>query len=139
MPKKSGYNTNLASEFHILSLLYRLDMDASLTLGNKKSVDIVVTRDKGDSITIDVKAVAGTVDWLVGSPGTTPKERHFVVLVSYEGKFADLGSIPRVWVLPHDEFLALVKVAKAPSTMHYISRKQVQALKNRESAWELLR
>lgn len=28
-----GYNTNLASEFFVLSILYRLGLDASLTLG----------------------------------------------------------------------------------------------------------
>jgi hypothetical protein len=36
------YNTNLASEFYVLSMLHRFGCDASLTLGNKKSVDIVV-------------------------------------------------------------------------------------------------
>ena len=51
MPKKTGtaeveptpqrgYNTNLASEFYVLSMLYRCGLDASLTLGNKKSVDV---------------------------------------------------------------------------------------------------
>lgn len=33
-------NTNLASEYFILSCLYRVDANAYLTLGNKKSVDI---------------------------------------------------------------------------------------------------
>ena len=37
-----GYNTNLASEFYVLSMLYRPGLDANLTLGNKKSVDIAV-------------------------------------------------------------------------------------------------
>ena len=37
----TNYNTNLASEFYVLSMLHRLGSDASLTLGNKKSVDIV--------------------------------------------------------------------------------------------------
>ena len=41
----SGYNTNLAAEFHVLSMLHRLGADATLTLGNKKGVDIVVVRD----------------------------------------------------------------------------------------------
>ena len=39
-----GYETNLASEFYILSVLHRLGVDATLTLGNKKSVDILVVR-----------------------------------------------------------------------------------------------
>ncbi len=38
------YNTNLASEFYVLSMLHRLGADASLTLGNKKAVDIIVVQ-----------------------------------------------------------------------------------------------
>jgi hypothetical protein len=51
------YNTNLAAEFYVLSMLHRLGADAGLTLGNKKAVDIVVTRERGVSRTIDVKGV----------------------------------------------------------------------------------
>ena len=52
------YNTNLAAEFYVLSMLHRLGFDASLTLGNKKAVDIVVVRDSGNVVTIDVKGLA---------------------------------------------------------------------------------
>jgi hypothetical protein len=45
--KKSAYNTNLAAEFYVLSVLHRLGFDANLTLGNKKSVDIAVIRGAG--------------------------------------------------------------------------------------------
>lgn len=61
--RKDGYDTNLASEFHVISLLHRLGLEANLTLGNKKAVDIVVVRRAGDAITIDVKAVAEKYDW----------------------------------------------------------------------------
>jgi hypothetical protein len=54
------YNTNLASEFYVLSMLHRLGYDALLTLGNKKSVDILLVRENDDVITIDVKGLAGT-------------------------------------------------------------------------------
>ena len=57
------YNTNLASEFYVLSMLHRLGADASLTLGNKKAVDIIVVREDETIITIDVKGVAGRYDW----------------------------------------------------------------------------
>ena len=39
------YDTNLAAEFHVLSMLHRLGADASLTLGNKKAVDIIVVNE----------------------------------------------------------------------------------------------
>lgn len=136
--KKNGYNTNLASEFHVISLLHRLGLDANLTLGNKKAVDIVVVRREGDAVTIDVKAVAGRVDWLVGNVPVVPKQNHFVVLLTYDGKFEDVHSTPRVWVLPHVEIIPLVKSAKSPSTMRYISRGDVTKLTQYEDAWHLI-
>jgi hypothetical protein len=122
-----------------MSVLYRLGLDANLTLGNKKAVDIVVVIAPGDTITIDVKAVAGAADWLVGSTMESPRERHFVVLFSYEGKFAELKELPNAWVLPHKEFLTLVKTAKAPSVLPYVSRAQVRKLEHRKDAWHLLK
>lgn len=136
--RKSGYNTNLASEFHVISLLHRFGLEANLTLGNKKAVDIVVVREAGDAATVDVKAVAGKVGWLVGNAGGSPRANHFVVLVTYDGKLKDLRSVPRVWVFPHAEFLDLVKNAKPPSTMKYVSRSQVTKLPDRENAWHLI-
>jgi hypothetical protein len=123
--KRSGYNTNLASEFHVLSLLHRRGLDANLTLGNKKAVDIVVVRHAGDTVTIDVKAVAGKVDWITGNVPDVPKPNHFVVLLTYDGKFEDIHFVPRAWVLPHEHLLRHVKSAKAPSTMKFVSRSEV--------------
>ena len=40
-------NTNLASEYYVISMLYRIGAEAYLTLGKKKSVDIVVKKGKG--------------------------------------------------------------------------------------------
>jgi hypothetical protein len=120
-----GYNTNLASEFYVLSMLYRLGFDANLTLGNKKSVDIAVVLGRGRAITVDVKAVAGKMDWLMGSSPNSPKPNHYVVLVSYDGRFGDAQQAPRCWVLPHHEVLPLVKTARGKGHMRFLSRKQV--------------
>jgi hypothetical protein len=137
--KRSGYGTNLASEFYVMSMLHRLGLNANLTLGNQKAVDIVVVRAPGDVITIDVKAVAGSVDWLVGSPEPQARAGHYVVLLTYDGKLADWQYRPRAWVLPHNDFLPLVKSAKAPSTMRFVSRSIVTKLTRYAENWELLR
>ncbi|MBI2185627.1 MAG: hypothetical protein HYU37_00725 [Acidobacteria bacterium] len=134
-----GYNTNLASEFHAMSVLYRLGLDANLTLGNKKAVDIVVVQSPGKTITIDVKAVAGRVDWLVGNAAGPARKGHFVVLLAYDGKFGQIEYQPKAWVLPHDEFLRLIRAAKAPSIMRYVRRSEVAQLAQRADAWHLLR
>lgn len=94
------YNTNLAAEFYVLSMLHRLGADATLTLGNKKGVDIVVVRDSGDAVTIDVKGVAKRYDWPAGNVQSPRPKRHFVVLVSFEGQIADPIVTPRCWVVP---------------------------------------
>lgn len=67
---RDRYDTNLASEFYVLAALHRLGADASLSLGNKKCVDITVVHEAGDTSTIDVKGVAGKHDWPVGNIGT---------------------------------------------------------------------
>jgi hypothetical protein len=122
-----GYNTNLASEFYVLSMLYRLGFDANLTLGNKKSVDIAVVLGPGHAITVDVKAVAGKWDWLMGSAPDSEKPNHHVVLVSYEGRFEDAQQAPRCWVLRHKEILPLVKTASGKGRMRYeLAEKLVQ-------------
>jgi len=55
-----SYNTNLASEYYVLATLYRLGFDAYITLGNKKSIDIILNLNDEKQITIDVKGLQGT-------------------------------------------------------------------------------
>ena len=95
----SGYNTNLASEFYILSVLYRLGAAANLSLGNKKSVDITVVKDAGKSITIDVKGLAGRTSWPVDNLKKV-NSNHFLVFVSYLGKISDPDVLPEVYIVP---------------------------------------
>ena len=96
------YNTNLAAEFYVLSVLHRLGAEANLTLGNKKSVDIVVVRGAGDTITIDVKDLAGKTSFPVDNV-RKGKEGHFIVLVCFLGKIEDTSTFPEVYVVPSVE------------------------------------
>lgn len=87
MSKK--YNTNLASEFYVLSCLHCLDIDASLTLGNKKSVDIIVIKENGNLITINVKGLAAKHEWPADNIASSNPDNHFIVLVRYENQIND--------------------------------------------------
>ena len=58
-----SYGTKLASEFYVLSVLHRIGAEPSLTLANKKAIDIYVPISPDEFITIDVKGVAGRYDW----------------------------------------------------------------------------
>jgi hypothetical protein len=138
-PRQRGYDTNLASEFYVLSALHRLGLDATLTLGNKKGVDLVVACGPGRAYTVEVKAVKGKNDWLVGSLGATAREHHFVVLVCYEDEFEDPDRVPSVWVYPHADVLPMIRTSKTGSA-NYLSRKQIRETgKAYAHAWNRLR
>ena len=98
------YHTNLAAEFYVLSCLHRLGLDAHLTLGNRKGVDIVVLRDNGEAATVEVKGLAGKYEWPAGNLGSEQPDRHFVALISFEGHIDDRAMPPpRAWIVPfHD-------------------------------------
>ena len=116
-----------------------MGLAANLTLGNKKGVDIVVACAPGRAITIEVKAVAGKNDWLVGKLGIEPREHHFVVLVCYEGRFAEPDEPPTSWVFGDQEIAPLVRTSKA-GTARYISRKEVREKAHAHAQdWDRLR
>jgi hypothetical protein len=100
----SSYDTNLAGEYYVLACLHRLGIAAALTLGNKKGVDIMVARTTGDSITVEVKGVAKKYDWPASDIQSAHPERHYVVLVCFEGQIDNpLMPKPRTWVIPYPE------------------------------------
>jgi hypothetical protein len=94
-------NTNLASEFYVLSVLHRLGANPVLTLGNKKAVDIVVEKE-GKSLTIDVKGIKSKT----GFPADNCTEKsgtHYYVFVSYLNKIEDVFVLPEVYIVPAKE------------------------------------
>ena len=103
------YNTNLAAEFHVLSCLHRLGLDATLTLGNKKMVDLVVVRPSGKAASIDVKGLAGKYDWPADNIDLAGSKDHYLALLSFEGRIDDLESQPRVWIVPSTDIKRFVK------------------------------
>ena len=97
----SGYDTNLAAEFYVLSCLHKRGLTANLTLGNKKGVDVVVVREVGDAVTVEVKGVAKKYDWPANNLVTQKPDHHFVALVSFEGHIEEIEMpSPRVWIVP---------------------------------------
>ncbi len=134
----SRYHTNLATEFYVLSCLHRLGITANLTLGNKKGVDIVVLRETGEAVTVEVKGVADKYDWPAGNLSSPIPERHFVALVSYEGQIGvpEMPS-PSVWIIPFTKIQPFMRVYK---TRTNVSRSEVlgHGLEFRD-AWHLIR
>lgn len=132
------YNTNLASEFYVLSMLHRLGCDASLTLGNKKSVDIVIVREAGDVATIDVKGLAGTTSWPVDNV-KKKVDGHFLVFVSFLDKIGDHTITPEVYIVPSLQLDPLVY--HSPNGKRHVlqlSRMRKDGTEFRD-AWDLVR
>ena len=131
-----GYNTNLAAEFFVLSCMHRLGLNATLTLGNKKGVDIVVVRDAGDAVTVEVKGLAGTTGWPVDNVKES-RPSHFIVLVCYLGRIADPTTMPEVHVVPSQALGPLIYHA-------LVGRKVIRLAKLRQEgspyrhAWALI-
>lgn len=98
--KANGYNTNLAAEYYVLSMFYRYGANASLTLGNKKSVDIVILRGR-TLLSVDVKGLAGRTIWALDNL-SNPTKDHYIALVSFLGHIHDCTITPEVYILPSD-------------------------------------
>jgi hypothetical protein len=132
----NGYNTNLAAEFYVLSVLHRLGADANLTLGNKKSVDIAIILGAGNAITVDVKGLAGTTGWPVDNV-RAGKAGHYVVLVCYLGKIADPSVLPEVYVVPSLEQDALIYNAPGGRRVIPLSKARKEGARFRDR-WDAL-
>lgn len=104
--KQSGYNTGIASEYYVLSLLYRLGYEAYITLGNKKSVDIRVIKEE-KTISLDVKAVQGYSSLIVNN--VTAKNNHYIVFLIYNNKFEDITVMPELYIVPSNDIESLSK------------------------------
>jgi len=139
MSKQLAYNTNLAAEFYVLSALHRLGADANLTLGNKKPVDIAVVRGAGDSITIDVKGLAGTTAWPVDNVvlGGEASPRHFIVFVCFVGQIGNPQVLPEVWIIPSTKLKPLVYCAPGGRRVVQLSKLRAEAGDFRNS-WRLI-
>ncbi|HUV53316.1 MAG TPA: hypothetical protein VMW64_09620 [Dehalococcoidia bacterium] len=112
------YNTNLASEFWVLSALYRRGIEAYLTLGNKKSVDILIRRKTHGIYTIDVKGLAGRDSyWPADNVSIDNDPTHFYIFLSFEGNISNPLVSPSVWIIPSDHISSFIK--------HFTTRKDV--------------
>ena len=130
------YNTNLAAEFWVLSMLHRLGADAALTLGNRKAVDILITGPETALKTVDVKGLAGRHSWPADNIRLPAPNNHFYVFLTFDGKIKDPEHAPSVWVVPGNKVDGLIET--------YTNRKDVsrpllvQQGGQYEQAWHLL-
>jgi hypothetical protein len=136
--KQIGYNTNLAAEYYVLSMLYRKGQNAYLTLGNKKSVDIIIEKDNGTILTIDVKGLAGKTCWPMDNFSKKGKN-HFIILVSFLNKINDHNITPECWVIPSNKVEKLFYV-NPKGNRQVIDRHKIIKLGSKyKDNWSLLK
>jgi hypothetical protein len=115
----------MASEFYVLSALYRLGLEPMLTLGNKKGVDVYLPRESGGMLSVEVKAVAKKMDWMFGSSEFEHAPSKWVVLLCFNGAIGDLKAVPDAWVVPSAIVAGMIKTAGNDKT-RYLPAKRVR-------------
>ena len=138
--KNKGFDTGIASEYLVLSMLYRLGIDAYMTLGNKKSVDIWIKNDDDFAIEIDVKSVREYDSIPVGN--VEAKDNRYIVFVIYNKKFdfKDVPTLPEFYIVPSKYhnfvFLTIRNDLKSGGERFNIFKKDIKDYINR---WDLLK
>jgi len=99
--RSNSYNTGIASEYLVLSMLFRLDLEAYISNGNKKSIDIRVINKNGKPLSIDVKSVRGYSSLVVNN--VESKLDHYIVFVVYNNRFEILSQSPDIFIVPSSE------------------------------------
>lgn len=119
--QKRKLSSNLASEYYVASLLFRLGYEASITLGNTKEIDLIVyDPETNKKITIDVKGLKNTTDWIMPK---NPSQRsdHFYILVSFKNRISELDTLPEVYVIPAQQVTQL--------WVGWVGKEEVRAIK----------
>src|SRR5258706_8155883 len=106
------HDSNMASEFLVMSILYRLGLSPILTLGNKKEIDVVVQQ-HNRTITIDVKGLKGTTCWPIGTKEKLEQLKclpsHFFVFVCYRNRFPRINEHPEIYVVPVQDAISIAQ------------------------------
>lgn len=97
---------DLAAKFYVLSVLHRLGAEANLTLAQPFDADIMVVQEPGHALTIDVKTLAGTTEWLIDR--FRAEKHHYVVFVCYPEPVQDPTAVPEVYILPSEQLKSRV-------------------------------
>lgn len=120
----------LAAKFYVLSILHRLGTEANLTYAHPDNVDIAAVLKSGQAVTLDVKTLTGTMDWLVED--LRPTKGHFVVFVCYANEWQDPDVVPDVFIWQSERLRSLI--ARERGKM--VSLREFASKHDPSAAWE---
>lgn len=101
-----GQITGMAGEFAVMEKLFRLGHQASLTLGNAKTVDIFAESPSGKVYKVSVKTIRGGGKWGVGKT-EYPSDPNLLFVLLHYSNFEDLNKNPEVWIMPAQAVMQL--------------------------------
>ncbi len=97
--RRDGHATGMAGEFFVMEKLFRLGHEPALTLGNAKSIDVLVRKADGTLREISVKAIRGGGKWGVSSADESRETARVYVFLLYRD-FDDPRADVDVFVVP---------------------------------------
>jgi len=99
---------------------------------------IVIARDAGDTLTIDVKGLAGTTNWPVDNL-KEGKKRHFIAFVTFLGRISDPSVLPEVYIVPSEEVSSVIYQNPAGNRRVIQLGRARKVWEKYRNKWELLR
>jgi len=121
---------DLAAKFYVLSVLHRLGAEANLTYSQPDNVDIAAVRQSGEALTIDVKTLTGTSQWLVEQ--FSARKHHFVVFVCFEREWRAPQVLPHVYIWSSERLKAFIAREKVTT----VSLEDIASQLDATAAWE---
>lgn len=115
--------TGMVSEFYVLSVLLRCGINANLTLGNQKKVDIIVNN-KGVAMTIDVKGLKSSGDFIIGNYFESKDDKNHFYIFVYYSNFENVKENPELFVVPATEISAIVKERESVNNVSIVSLRE---------------
>jgi hypothetical protein len=136
--RRSGHATGMAGEYFVMERLFRLGHEPALTLGNAKSIDILVQTKSGRIKKISVKAACGGGKWGVDKRDLSEEKDLIFVLLLYR-RFGDPTTDPEVWVMPAPDVEKRKSAWFLKSGIYYSHRKHAPPdLHEFRDRWDLI-
>ena len=127
----------MAGEFFVMEMLYRLGHEPALTLGNAKTIDILVQAESGEALKISVKAVRGGGKWGVGDEDLTKNKHLFFAFLHYKD-FEDVTTRPEVFIVPARDVQKIKEVWFNSFAVYFSNNERRKKLEKYRDAWNLL-
>jgi hypothetical protein len=127
----------MAGEFFVMERLFRRGDEPALTLGNAKSIDIIVRTQKGALKTISVKSARGGGKWGVESDDLSGEKNLLFVFLLYKS-FDDLTTSPQVWVMKAADVEQRKKPWFNKSAIYYGGKCMPPDMNEFKDAWDLI-